>query len=77
MKKDLLNKILNSSISDEKRKMLERIANNIEDKVKFDGGLNGWEEPTPKSQNHSTTIENSGKVQDTLNNLLNRLDSKK
>lgn len=76
MNKDLFNKILNSNLNEDKIKIVQNLLN----KVPIDNFLkdtDDFQNPIPKSQNHSNTINNSVQSQEAIQSMLNRLNNKK
>lgn len=76
MDKDFFNKILNSNLHEDKIKNVQDLLNNVSD-IDFLRGSDNFQNPIPKSQNHSNTINNSVQSQEAIQNMLNRLNNKK
>ena len=76
MDKDLFNKILNSSLHEDKIKIVQNLLNDVSGND-FLRGSDDFQNPIAKSQNHSNTINNSVQSQEAIQNMLNRLNNKK
>lgn len=76
MDKELLNKILNSNLNEHKINIVQRLFDNSPANS-FVRGSDELTTPTPKSQNHSNTINNSLQSQDAIQSMLNKLNAKK
>lgn len=76
MDKELLNKILNSNLNEHKINIVQRLFDNSPANS-FVRGSDELPTPTPKSQNHSNTINNSLQSQDAIQSMLNKLNAKK
>lgn len=76
MDKDFFNKILYSNLHEDKIKKVQDLLNNVSD-IDFLRGSDNFQNPIPKSQNHSNTINNSVESQEAIQNMLNRLNNKK
>ena len=75
MDKDFFQNILNLNLHEDKIKIIQNLFNDVVSND-FSRGSDIFENPIPKSQNHTNTISNSVQSQEATQSMLERLNSK-
>ena len=76
MDKEFFNRIFNSNLNEDKIKIVQNLLNDVPIND-FLRGSHDFQNPVPKSQNHSSTINNSVQSQEAIQSMLDRLNNKK